>query len=64
MAGHSSDMFGFYWTEASVLGSQVIGRVSVESFAVFFTLKLALLNSTTMGTREFWSNIVFLRLQN
>ena len=33
MAGHISVMFGWSWTEASVLGSQVFGLASMESFA-------------------------------
>ena len=40
MAGQSSAVFGWSWTEVSVLGSQVFGRVSMEScrlgyFAVY-----------------------------
>ena len=31
MAGQSSAMFGWSWTEASVLGSQVFGRALMES---------------------------------
>ena len=64
MAGQSSDMFGFYLTEASVLGSQVIGKASVESCTVSFTLKLTPFNAKTMWTREVWSNIVCLKLKN
>ena len=30
MAGHSSGMFGWSWTEVSVLGSQVFGQASME----------------------------------
>ena len=31
MAGQSSAMFGWNWTEVSVLGSQVFGQASMES---------------------------------
>ena len=31
MAGQSSDMFGWCWTEGSVLGTQVFGQASMES---------------------------------
>ena len=31
MAGQSSAMFGWSWTEVSVLGSQVFGRALMES---------------------------------
>ena len=30
MAGHSSVMFGWSWTEVSVLGSQIFGQVSMK----------------------------------
>ena len=31
MAGQSSAMFGWSWTEVSVLGSQVLGQALMES---------------------------------
>ena len=31
MAGQTSAMFGWSWTEVSVLGSQVFGHASMES---------------------------------
>ena len=31
MAGQSSAMFGWSWTEVSVLGSQVFGQASMEN---------------------------------
>ena len=31
MAGQSSAMFGWSWTEVGVLGSQVFGQASMES---------------------------------
>ena len=31
MAGHNYAMFGWSWTEASVLGSQVFGRALMKS---------------------------------
>ena len=34
MTGQSSAMFGWSWTEVSVLGSQVFGRALMESCAV------------------------------
>ena len=33
MAGHSSGMFVWSWTEGSVLGSQVFGQAFMESCA-------------------------------
>ena len=44
MAGHISVMFGWTWSEVSVLGSQVFGQSSAESciaLAVSFRLVLA-----------------------
>ena len=35
MAGQSFAMFGWSWTEASVLGSQVFGRALMESCAMW-----------------------------
>ena len=34
MAGHSSEMLAWRWTDLSVLGSQLFGQASVDSCAV------------------------------
>ena len=50
MAGQSSAMFGWSWTEVSVLGSQVFGQALMEScevqniFILNFLTKLVRLN--------------------
>ena len=40
MAGQSSAMFGWSWTEASVYGSQVFGRALMESCEVVLQILL------------------------
>ena len=54
MLGYSSVMFGWSWTEVSVLGSQVFGQASVDSWDNHGVGKIEKVYKIIISTSYYW----------